>query len=74
MWYDLALLLRCLRGRFVEAADLDQASFLPTRLEDYLAPDNPVRVIDAFVDELDFADLGFARVQPAMAGPVMGRG
>lgn len=55
-------------GRFVEAADRDQASFLPARLEDYVSPDNPVRVIDAFVDELDLTALGFARVQPAATG------
>lgn len=55
-------------GRFVEGADRDQASFLPARLEDYVSPDNPVRVIDAFVDELDLAELGFARVQPAATG------
>jgi transposase len=55
-------------GRFVEAADRDQASFLPARLDDYVDPDNPVRVIDAFVDELDLAELGFARVQPASTG------
>jgi transposase/quinol monooxygenase YgiN len=55
-------------GRFVEAADRHQASFLPACLEDYVDGDNPVRVIDAFVDELDLAELGFARVQPALTG------
>jgi transposase len=55
-------------GRFVEAADRHQASFLPACLEDYVDPDNPVRVIDAFVDELDLAQLGFERVQPASTG------
>ncbi|OAM73415.1 IS1182 family transposase [Devosia elaeis] len=55
-------------GRFVEGTDRDQASFLPARLEDYVFPDNPVRVIDAFVEELDLAELGFARVQPAATG------
>lgn len=55
-------------GRFVEAADRDQASFLPSCLEDYVDADNPVRIIDAFVDELDLADLGFARVPPASTG------
>ena len=55
-------------GRFVEGADRDQASFLPARLEDYVSPDNAVRVIDAFVDELDLTDLGFARAQPAATG------
>lgn len=55
-------------GHFVEGADRGQASFLPARVEDYVAPDNPVRVIDAFVDELDLAELGFARVRPAATG------
>jgi transposase len=55
-------------GRFVEVADRQQASFLPACLEDYVDADNPVRIIDAFVDELDLAELGFARVQPAATG------
>jgi transposase len=56
-------------GRFVEAADRrHQASFLPACLEDYVDPDNPVRIIDAFLDELDLAELGFSRVQPASTG------
>lgn len=55
-------------GRFVEAADRHQSSFLPACLDDYVDPDNPVRVIDAFVDELDLAELGFARVKPASTG------
>lgn len=55
-------------GRFVEAADRYQASFLPACLEDYVDADNPVRIIDAFVDELDLAELGFGRVQPASTG------
>ena len=55
-------------GRFVEVADRQQASFLPAWLEDYVDADNPVRIIDAFVDELDLAELGFSRVQPASTG------
>jgi len=55
-------------GRFVEAADRDQASFLPACLEDYVDGNNPVRIIDAFVGELDLAELGFERVQPASTG------
>jgi transposase len=55
-------------GRFVQAADRDQASFLQACPEDYVDADNPVRVIDAFIDELDLAGLGFARVQPAPTG------
>jgi len=55
-------------GRFVEGQDRRQAAFLPECLDDYVASDNPVRVIDAFVDELDLAALGFERAQPASTG------
>ncbi len=55
-------------GRFVEASDRHQPSLLPPCLEDYVGPDNPVRVIDAFVDELDLGALGFTRVHPAATG------
>jgi len=55
-------------GRFVEVADRQQASFLPACLEDYVDADNPVRIIDAFVDELDLAELGFGGVDPEATG------
>jgi transposase len=45
--------------RFIEAEDRNQVALLPACLEDYIAEDNPVRVIDAFVDELDLHALGF---------------
>lgn len=53
---------------FVEGADRYQAELLPVSLEDYVDDDNQARVIDAFVDELDLAALGFERVQPASTG------
>ncbi len=37
----------------------EQACLFPPRIEDYLAPDNPVRAIDAFVATLDLVKLGF---------------
>ena len=40
----------------------------PAQLEDYVAEDNPVRVIDFFVDQLDLDQLGFWRVQPNIYG------
>jgi hypothetical protein len=40
-----------------------QALLLPETVDDYIGPDNPVRFIDAFVDGLDPAAAGFARVQ-----------
>lgn len=45
--------------RFVEGADRGQSTLLPECLEDWIGEDNPVRVIDVFVEELDLADLGF---------------
>lgn len=54
--------------RFVEGADRRQATLLPDTLEDYVAEDNPVRVIDVFIDELDLGALGFASVVPEVTG------
>jgi transposase len=55
-------------GRFVEGEDRRQQTMLPACLEDYIAEDNPVRVVDAFIEELDLSALGFERVQPAATG------
>ena len=46
--------------RFVEGADRSQITLFPECLEDWIDDDNPVRVIDVFVDELDLAVLGFS--------------
>jgi transposase len=54
--------------RFIEGEDRGQGSLLPEHLDDYVAQENPVRVVDIFVDELDLAKLGFGRVQPAKTG------
>jgi hypothetical protein len=48
--------------RFVEGEDRGQMALLPDCPDDYVAPDNPVCVTDAFGDELDLASLGFAGV------------
>jgi transposase len=55
-------------GRFVEGEDRRQSWLLPSSLEDYVADDNPVRVVEAFIDELDLGELGFAGVEPAVTG------
>ncbi|TDF94208.1 IS1182 family transposase [Paraburkholderia guartelaensis] len=55
-------------GRFVEGADRNQATLLPECLEDFIAEDNPVRIVDAFVEELDLASLGFEGATPATTG------
>ncbi len=54
--------------RFVEGVDRDQASFFPECLEDFVAEDNPVRVVDAFVEALDLGELGFSTVEPKVTG------
>ena len=54
--------------RFIEGADRRQATLLPEYLEDWVEEDNPVRVIDAFIDELDLGDLGFTGVDPKATG------
>ena len=54
--------------RFVEGQDRNQSTLFPQRLDEYIAEDNPVRVIDAFVDELILGDLGFERVVPQVTG------
>ena len=55
-------------GRFVEGADRVQSTLLPECLDDWIGDENPVRVIDAFVDGLDLGKLGFASVQPLDMG------
>ncbi len=51
--------------RFVAGLDRTQSSMFPERLEDWIHDDNPVRVIDVLVDELDLGGLGFGRVEPS---------
>jgi transposase len=52
---------------FIEGEDRNQATLFPERLDDYVAEDNPVRVIDVFIDDLDVSGLGF-KAEPAETG------
>ena len=54
--------------RFVEGIDRGQATMFPECLEDWIDENNPVRVIDAFVDKLDLSGLGFDGVAPEATG------
>jgi transposase len=54
--------------RFVEGVDRSQSTLFPECLEDWIIEDNPVRVIDVFVDELDLGDHGFGGVDPEATG------
>ena len=44
---------------FILGEDRNQISLLPNTLDDYVSEDNPVRVIDAYVDSLNLEELGF---------------
>jgi transposase len=54
--------------RFIEGEDRSQSTLFPESLEDYIAADNAVRVVDAFIDKLDLQQLGFDRVEPSATG------
>src|SRR5258708_34968318 len=54
--------------RFVEGTDRGQSTLLPECLDDWIDENNPVRVIDAFVEALDLAELGVDGVAPASTG------
>jgi transposase len=54
---------------FIEGEDRHQATLFPERLDDYIAEDSPVRVIDVFIDELDMSGLGFKTVAEVTGRP-----
>jgi transposase len=54
--------------RFIEGSDRDPGLLFPDHLADFVGEDNPVRVVDAFVDSLDLGDMGFAVAVPASTG------
>lgn len=54
--------------RFIASEDRTQTLLFPERLDDYIDEENPIRVVDAFVEELDLTALGFDGVIPAETG------
>ena len=54
--------------RFIEGENRFQSTLFPESLEDYIAKDNSIRVVDAFVDQLDLKKLGFERAEPSDTG------
>ena len=66
------ILLVILQGdfmkRFVSGIDRGQSTFLPECLDDFIDDNNPVRVIDVFVEALNLSELGFEGVEPAATG------
>ena len=55
-------------SRFIEGQDRSQVTLLPECLDDFIADDNPVRVVDVFIGELDMVALGFEGAIPATTG------
>ncbi len=55
-------------GRFVAGADRNQTTLFPDCLDDWIDDDNPVRVVDGFVDALELGGLGFDGVVPEATG------
>src|SRR6202162_5884970 len=54
--------------RFIQGADRTQVSLLPECVEDYVESENPVRVIEAFVEQLELRALGFEGIDPEITG------
>src|SRR5213080_1151084 len=54
--------------RYVEGENRSQATLFPESLDEYIAADNPVRIVDVFADELDLQKLGFDGMQPEATG------
>ena len=54
--------------RFIEGQDRQQVTLLPECLDDFVAEDNTVRIVDVFIGELDLVALGFEGASPASTG------
>jgi transposase len=54
--------------RFIQGNNRNQSTLFPEYLEDYVTENNPVRVVDAFVEQLNLCKLGFNRTEPAITG------
>src|SRR5271166_6024319 len=52
----------------IQGCDRNQTLLLPNSVDDYISPDNPVRFVDAFVEQLDLQGAGFCRVEPKETG------
>src|SRR5450631_467115 len=54
--------------RFIEGVDRNQVMLLPESVEDYVGADNPVRIVEAFVEQLDLREMGFEGTNPLATG------
>ncbi|MEL0584027.1 MAG: IS1182 family transposase [Candidatus Thiodiazotropha sp. (ex. Lucinoma kazani)] len=54
--------------RFIKGINRDQGVLMPERLDDFIGEDNPVRIVDAYVESLDLRGLGFKGAEPCATG------
>ncbi len=54
--------------KYIEGQDSHQISLFPECIEDYIDENNPMRVIDAFVESLNLTETGFVRATPKENG------
>ena len=53
---------------YIEGKDRTQSWLLPNCIEDYITEENPIQFIEVFVNELDYAELGFIRAHAKDTG------
>jgi transposase len=70
LWYNVYIIQIVVRlaMKYIEGQSRDQITLLPDCIDDLIGQDNPVRVIDAFVDNLDIDEMGFKRPVPNSTG------
>ncbi len=54
--------------RHIQGLSRDQITLSPESLDEYITDDNPVRLLDAFVNAKDLQNLGFKRAVPEETG------
>ena len=57
--------------KFISGVDRNQVVFLPDSVDDYVDENNPVRVIEAYINSLNLSDLGFTKPEPNDTGRPM---
>lgn len=55
-------------SRFIEGENREQSTLFPERIDDYISDENPIKLVDAFVDRLDLFELGFKSAEPKSTG------
>jgi transposase len=53
---------------YLEGTDREQATLFPAVMDDYVGADNPIRFLDAFVNQLELSELGFAKAEAEERG------